>query len=70
LSSRAEKLIIVLYIALGVVLALSGFSILWMANSGIISSEFYIRLAIFGLGIFLLLLGVHLVIAGVNSLRG
>ncbi len=65
-----EKFVIVLYTVLGLLLAVIGFSVIWMTNTGMITGSQYLRYGVFGLGIFLLVIGVHLLIVGVNSLRG
>ncbi|HIQ03000.1 MAG TPA: hypothetical protein EYH40_01110 [Desulfurococcales archaeon] len=68
-SNRIVKLVIILCIILGILFALSGFAMVYMSNIGTSLYNFYIRLALFCLGLFLLFLGVHLVIVGVSSIK-
>ncbi len=70
MTRNRERQIIVLYTILGVLLAIIGFYLLWVTNTGILGGGVYLRYGLIGLGLFLLIIGSHLTIVGVNSLRG
>ncbi len=70
MARSRERQIIVLYTVLGALLAIIGFYLLWATNMGVLGDEIYIRYGLMGLGLFLLIIGSHLTIVGVNSLRG
>ena len=69
MAGSRERQIIVLYTILGVLLAIIGFYLLWATNIGVLGDGVYIRYGLMGLGLFLLIIGSHLTIVGVNSLR-
>jgi len=68
--SRQFKVVVILYVFLGLILGITGVLISWLSNTGMLFSDnILFRLVFLILGIFLLLLGSHIVIAGISSLR-
>ncbi len=64
-----ERAVIVLFTVLGALLALIGAMVAWMANAGMVQGGVYVTYGMIALGIVLVLIGLHLFIAGVASLR-
>lgn len=63
------KLVITLYILVGIALALLGFLTLIIINTSPLIQNLMLRLALIAASAFIVLVGVHLVIAGIASLR-
>lgn len=64
-----EKALIFLFTLLGALLALIGVIVAWMANSGLVSSSIYVVYGLIGFGIILVIIGLHLLLAGIASLK-
>ncbi len=64
------KAITALFTMLGILLALIGLLIAWMANMGMVQSGVYVSYGLIGFGIILVFIGLHIFVAGVASLRG
>ena len=64
------KAITALFTMLGILLALIGLLIAWMANTGMVQSGVYVSYGLIGLGIILVFIGLHIFVAGAASLRG
>ncbi len=64
-----ERAVIVLFTVLGALLALIGAMVAWMANAEMVQGGVYVTYGMIALGIVLVLIGLHLFIAGVASLR-
>jgi hypothetical protein len=64
-----ERAVIALFTFLGALLALIGGLIAWMADTGMVHGGVYVIYSLIALGIVLILIGVHLLIAGIASLR-
>lgn len=70
-TSRRFKAVVALYIALGLLLSAIGTLTTWLSNTGSLpfANPTY-RVIALVLGLLLLLVGSHLAVAGLASLRG
>ncbi|MEM4017979.1 MAG: hypothetical protein QXW46_04350 [Sulfolobales archaeon] len=68
MTSRT-KLVIAIYIVLGIVMTATGFLLTLGANLGILTDNMTLRVLTLAAGFALVFIGVHISVAGLSSLR-
>lgn len=67
--SRKVRLVVAIYVLLGLVLAATGFLLSWGGNAGLLAESFEARFFYVVAGLVLMFIGVHIAVAGVGSMR-
>ncbi len=63
------RLVIILYILSGILTVLIGFLVILLVNTGVLLQDTLIRYVVIALALISMLIGTHLAVAGVASLR-